>query len=154
MSDSLRTYGLQHPKLLCPPLSPRVCSSSCLLCWWCYLTVSSSAASFTLPQSFPASGPFPMSGLFTSGGQSIVASASALILPVNIQDCFSLGLTDLISFQSKVLSRVFFSTTIQKHQFLVLSLLYGPTLTFLQDYWKKHSFGYMNLCWQNVVSVF
>ena len=116
MSDSLRTHGLQHPKLLCPPLSPRVCSSSCLLCWWCYLTVSSSAASFTLPQSFPASGPFPMSGLFTSGGQSIGASASALVLPVNIQGWFPLGLTDLISLLFKGLSRIFSITTFWRHE--------------------------------------
>ena len=88
-------------------------------------------------QSFPASGFFIMSWLFTSGGQRIGALASESGLPMNIQDWFPLGLTGLISLQSKGLSRVFSNTTVQKHQFLVLSLLYGPTLTYIHDYWKN-----------------
>ena len=87
-------------------------------------------------QSFPASGSFPMSWLLASGGQSIGVSTSASVLPMNIQDWFPLGLTGLISLQSKGLSRAFSSTTVRKHQFLVFSLLYGPTLTSIQDYWK------------------
>ena len=100
--------------------------NSCPLNWWCYLTISSSAASFSFClQSFPASGSFPMNWLFTSGGQRIGASASASVLPTNIQDWFPLGWTGLISLLSKGLSRVFSNTTVQKHQFFgaQLSLL-------------------------------
>ena len=118
MSNSLWLQGLQHTRPPCSSPSPRVCPSSCPLSQWCYLTISSSATLFSsCPQSFPASGSFPVSQLFTSGGQSIGASASASALPVSIQDWFPLGLTGLISLQSKGLSRVFCSTTIQKHQF-------------------------------------
>ena len=95
---------------------PRVCSNSCLLSWWCHPTISSSVASFSsCPLSCPASGSFPMSWLFTPGGQSIGASAS--VLSLNIQGWFPLGLTGLISLLSKGLSRVFSSTTVWKHQF-------------------------------------
>ena len=116
MSDSLRPHELQHASLLCPPPSPRVCSDSWPLNRWCCLTVSSSATlfSFYLP-SFPALGSFAVSWLFASGGQSIVASAS--VLPMNIQSWFLLGLTGLITLQSKGLSRTFSSTTVRKHQF-------------------------------------
>ena len=101
-----------------PPLSPRVCSDSCPLSWWCYLTISSSATPFSFSfWSFPASGSFPMELAFTWGGQSIRASASASVLPVNIQGWFPLRLTSLIFLQSKGLSRVFFSVTTWKHQF-------------------------------------
>ena len=93
----------------------------------------------SLLRSFPASGSFQMSQFFTSGGQSIGASASALVLPMNIQDWFPVGLTGLISLQSKRLSRVFSNTTAQKYP-SALSLLYGPTLTSIHDYWKNHSF--------------
>ena len=114
MSDSLWLHGLPHTRLLCPPLSPGICSGSCQ---WCHPTISSSTAPFSsCPQSFPASGSFPVSQLFTSGGQSIGASASASVL-MNIQGWFPLGLTGLISLVSKGLSRVFFHTTVWKHQF-------------------------------------
>ena len=91
-----------------------------------------------LPLSFPGSISFPMSQFFTSGGQSIIASASASasVLPMNIQDWFLLGLIGLISFQSKGLSRVFFNTIVQKHHSLTLKFLYSPTLTSIHDYWK------------------
>ena len=93
--------------------------AACPLRWWCHPTISSSAAPFSsCPQSFPASASFPVSWLFTSGGQNVGASTSASVLPANIQDWFPLGLTDLISFQSKGLSRIFSSTTIWKHQFV------------------------------------
>ena len=112
------THGMQHARLFCLPLSPRVCSNSCPLSQWCYLTISSSVALFSFGlQSFPALGSFPVSQLFTSGGQSIGASASATVLPMSIQGWFPLGLTGLISLQSKGLSRVFSGTTIQRHQF-------------------------------------
>ena len=101
-----------------PALSPRVCSNSCPLYQWCHSTISSSVVPFSsCPQSFPASGSFPMSQLFASGGHSIGASVSASVLPMNIQDWFPLGLISLISLLSKGLSRVFSNTTAQKHQF-------------------------------------
>ena len=100
-------------RLTCLSLSPAVCLNSCLLSQWCYLTISSSATPFFFClQSFPASGSFPVSRLFASGGQNSGASASASVLPMYIQDWFPLGLTCLISFQSKGLPRVFSSTTI------------------------------------------
>ena len=101
------------------------------------------------PQSFPASGSFPMNRLFTSGGQSLGASAS--VPPMNFQGWFPLGLTGLTSLHSK---GVFCNTTIQKYQSSVLSLLYGPTIISTHDYWKNHSFEYVDLCWQSNVSAF
>ena len=99
-------------------LSPGVYSNSCPLSQWCYLTISSSVAPFSFClQSFPSSGSFTISQLFTSGGQSIGASASAPVLPLNIQGWFPLGLTGLISLPSKWLPRVFSSTTVWKNQF-------------------------------------
>ena len=91
-------------------------------------------------QSFSTSWSYPKSQFFTSGGQSIRASALAPVLPMNIQGWFPLGLNSLISLQSKGFSRVFSSTTIQSISSLMLILLYGPTLTYIQDYWKEHSF--------------
>ena len=131
------------------------CINFCPSCWWCHQIISPSVTSCSsCPQSFPASGSFPMSKLFASSGQSIGASASARVLPVNIQGWFPLGLTGLIPLLSKGLPRDLSSTTIGKHKFLALSLYYGPTLTSAHDYWKNHSFDYMNLCWQSVVSAF
>ena len=104
-------------------------------------TISSSAAPFSFClRSFPESGSFPMSQFFASGGQNIGVSASASVLPLNIQDWFLLGWTGCISLQSKGLSRVFSNTTVQKHQFLSAQLFYGPTLTSIHDHWKNHSF--------------
>ena len=110
MTNSLQRHGLQHSRLPCPSLSPTVCSGSCPLSQWCYLNISSSAALFFCLQSFSASGSFPMYWLFASGGQSIRASTSASVLPMNIQGWCPLGFTGLISSQSKGLSRIFFST--------------------------------------------
>ena len=111
---SLQPHRLKHTRLPCPSLSNTVCSNSCPLSRWCHPTISSSVIPFCL-QSFPASGSFPVSQLFASGGQSIRALASAL--PMNIQGWFPLGLTGLISLQSKGLSRVFSSITIWRHRF-------------------------------------
>ena len=111
--------GPQHTRLPCPSLSTRVCSNSCPLCRWCHPTISSPVIPFSsCLLSFPAWGSFPMSLLFPSGGQSIGASASASVLPVNSQGWFPLGLTGLISLQSKGLSRVFSNTEVWKHEFL------------------------------------
>ena len=119
MSDSLQPHGLQHASLPCPSLSPRVCSDSYPLSRWCHPTISSSVVPFSsCLQSFPASGSFPVSQLFPLGGQSIGASASALVLPVSIEGWYPLGSTGLISLLSKGLLRVFSSITIWQHQFL------------------------------------
>ena len=110
-------HALQYARLPCLSLSPRAGSNSCPLSWWFYLTILSSVTSFSsCSQSFPATSSFPISWLFDSGGQNIGASASALVLPMNIQGLFPLGLTGLISMKSKGLSRVYSSTTIRKHQ--------------------------------------
>ena len=106
MSNSLQPHELQHARLSCPLLSPGFCSNSCPLSQWCYLTISPSVTHFSCSQSFPASGSFSMNQLFTSGSQSIGASASASVLPVNIQDWFPFGLSSLISLLPKELSRV------------------------------------------------
>ena len=117
-SNSLQHHRLQPARLPCPPLSPKACSNSYPLNQWCHPTISSSVISFSsYLQFFPESGSVPMSLLFTSGGQSIGASASASFLPLNIQNWFLLRLTGLISLQSKGLSRVFSNTAVQKHQF-------------------------------------
>ena len=118
MSDSLRPYGLQHARLPCPSLSPRICLHSCPLSQWCHSTISPSFTPFSSCLQFlPGSGTFPKSQFFTSGGQRVGASASASVLPMNIQGWLPLGLTGLISLLSKGISRVFSSTTIQNHQF-------------------------------------
>ena len=118
MSDSLRPHGLQHARPPCPSPTPRVYSNSCPLSQWCHPTISSSVIPFSSHlQSCPASGSFPMSQFFASGGQSIGVSASTSVLPMNIQDWCPLGWTGWISLQSKGLSRVLSSTTIGKHQF-------------------------------------
>ena len=109
---------MQHATPSCPSPTPRVCSNSCPSSQWCHPTISYSVVPFfSCLQPFPASGSFQMSQLFTSGGQSIGASGSASVLPINIQDWFPLGWTVWISLQSKGLSRVFSKTTVQKQQF-------------------------------------
>ena len=123
VSNSFWPHGLQCSRLPCPSPTHGAYSNSCPLSRWCHPTISSSVVLFaSCPQSFPASGSFPMSQFFTSGGQSIGASASASVLPINIQDWFPLGWTGWISLQSKGLSRVFSNTTVQKHQFFATQL--------------------------------
>ena len=118
VSDSLRPHRLQYTRSPCPSPTPGVYSNSCPLSWWCHPTISSSVIPFSSRlQSFPALGSFPVSQPFTSGGWSIGVSASTSVLPMNIQDWFPLGLTGLISMQSKGLSRILSNTTVQKHQF-------------------------------------
>ena len=119
VSVSFQTHELQDDRLPCPSPTPGAYSNSCPLSRWCHSTISSSVIPFSSHlQSFPASGSFPRSQFFASGGQSIGVSASASVLPVNIQDWFPLGRTGFISLQSKGLTRVFSNTTVQKHQFL------------------------------------
>ena len=118
MSNTLWPHGMESSRPPCLSPTPRVCSNSCQSRWWCHPTISSSVVPFSsCLQSFPASVSFPVSQLFTSGGQSIGVSASASVLPMNILDWSPLGWTGWISLQSKGLSRVFSNTTVQKHQF-------------------------------------
>ena len=118
MTDSLWSHEPQHTRPPCPSPTPRVYPNSCPLSRWCHQAISSSVVPLSsCPQSFPASGAFPMSQLFTSGGQSIGVSASTRVLPMNTQDWSPLKWTGWISLQSKGLSRVFSNTTVQKHQF-------------------------------------
>ena len=118
VSDSLQPHELQHTRPHCPSPTPGVYPNSCLLSWWCHLTISSSVVPFSsCLQSFPTSGSFQMSWLFASGGQNTRVSALTSVLPMNTQDWFPLGWTSWISLQSKGLSRVFSNTTVQKHQF-------------------------------------
>ena len=150
MSDSLWPHGLQHTRLSYPLLSPRICLNSCPLNRRCHPTISSSVTPFSsCPQSFPASGPFPVSQLFASGDESIGASAS--VLPVNIQGWFPLGLTGLISLLYKGLSRVFSSTAVWKHQLFSTQPCLWYNSHIHSWLWKYHSFAYMDLA--NTVSI-
>ena len=133
VSHSLRPHESQHARPPCPSPTPGVCSDSCPSSRWCQPAISSSVVPFSsCPRSLPASGSFPTSQLFTSGGQSIGVSASASVLPVNTQDWSSSGWTGWTSLQSKGLSRVFSNTAVQKHHrnlcpyFLVLNLRFLP----------------------------
>ena len=123
VSGSLWPHEPQYARPLCPSPTPRVHPNPCPSSRWCHPTISSSVVPFSCPQSFPASGSFPMSQLFASGDQSIGVSASTSVLPMNTQDWSPLGWTGWISLQSKGLSRVFSNITVQKHQF------FGPQLS-------------------------
>ena len=132
-------HGLKHARLPCPSLSPGACSNSCPLSQWCYLTISSSVSPFSCsPPSFPASGSFQMSWLFTSSGQSI--RPSALVLPLNTQGWFPLGLTGVLSPCSPRDSQESFpAPQFESINSSALSLFYGPTLTSVPEYWKKNA---------------
>ena len=130
VSNSLWPHDSQHARPPCSSPTPRVYSNSCPSSRWCHPAISSSVVPFSsCPQSLTASGSFPMSQLFTSGGQSIGVSASASVLPVNTQDWSPLGWTGWISLQSKGLSRVFSNTTVQKHQFFRCSAFFTVQLS-------------------------
>ena len=146
MSNSLWPCGLQHVRLPCPSQSSGICSNSCPLSQWYYLTISFSVAPFSFClQSFPASGSFPVSWLFISGGQTTGALASASVFPMNIQGWFPLGLTGLI-LQSKGLSRVFSNTIVQKHQFIGTQLSLWSNSHIHTWLLEKPSFDYTDLC--------
>ena len=150
MSDSLRPHGQQRCRPPRPLPSPGVCSISCPLSWWCYPNILSSFVPFFFfLQSFPASGSFPMSQLYTSGEQNIGASASASVFPMNIQGWVSLGLTgfDFLAVQGTVKSLL-------QHHNSKAPILYGPTLISIHDYWKNQSFDYTDLCQQSNFSAF
>ena len=134
MSDSLQPPGLQHTRLPCPSPTPRAYSNSCPLSWWCHPTIASSVAPFSSHlQSFPASGSFPFSQLFTSGGQTIGASGSASVLPMNIQGWFPLGLTDLISLLYRDAQESSPTPQFKNINSPALNFLYSPTLTSICD---------------------
>ena len=142
VSDSWWPHGLQHSRPPCPSPSPGVCSNSGPLSQWCHPTISSSVTPFSsCLQSFPAPGSFPMSWLFTSGGQCIGASTSASVLPINIQGWFPLDWL-VWSYCPKHSQESSPAPQFRSINSLVLSLLYGPTLTSVCDYWKNHSFDY------------
>ena len=139
MSNSLWPHELQHTRPPCPSPTPGVDSNSCPSSWQCHPAISSSVIPFSFClQSLPAWGSFPMSQLFTWGGQSIGVSALASVLPMNTQDWSSLGWTGWISLQSKGLSRVFSNTTVQKHQYVLR--LKNSFFTFL--FWRKNSYHF------------
>ena len=120
---TLQPHGLQHARPPCPSPTPRIYPNLCPLSRWCHPTISSSVIPFSSSlQSFPASGSFPRTQFFASGGQNIRVSASISVLPMNIQDWSALGWTGWISLQSKGLSKVFSNTTVQKHQFFSAQL--------------------------------
>ena len=153
VSNSLRLHEPQHARPPCPSPTPGVHPNPCPLCRWCHLAISSSVVLFSFcPQCFPASGSFQMSQLFPSDGQSIGASAS--VLPMNIQDWFPLqwlvwSLCSQRDFQEYSPGLQF-----ESNSSLMLSLLYGPTLTSVHGYWKSHSFDYADLCQQSDVLTF
>ena len=137
---TLWPHGLQHARPPCPSPTPRVYSNSCPLSQWCHPTISSSVVSFSSHlQSFPASGSFQMSQLFASGGQSIGVSASTSVFPMNIQDWFPLGWTGWSPCSPRD-SQESSTPQFKSINALVLSFLYGPSLTSIHDYWKNHSF--------------
>ena len=140
MSNSLWPQGLQHGRLRRASPAPGAYSNSCPLSQWCHSAISSSVVPFSsCPQSLRASGSFPMSQFFPSGGQSIGVSALTSVHPMNPEDWSPLGWTSWISLQSKGLSRVFSNTTVQKHQFFCTQLSLYTTLTSIHDYWINHS---------------
>ena len=148
VSDSLQPHGLQHTMPPCSSPTPRAYSNSCPSHWWWHPTISSSVVPFSCLRSLPGSGSFPMSWLLASRGQNTRASASASVLPINIQDWFPLRLTGLVSLQSKGLSKLSFFFFFLGSPwgvevrcfFFLLSFLYSPTLTSIHDHWKNHSF--------------
>ena len=141
VSISLRPHEPQHARRPCPSPTPRVYPNPCPLSQWlpsnhlilCHCLL-------LLPSIFPSIRVFPNESVLHTGGQSIGISASASVLPINIQDWFPLGLTDLISLQSEWLSRAFSNTIVQSNSSLVVSFLYSPTLTSIHNYRKNHSF--------------
>ena len=141
VSNSLLPHGLQHARPPCPSPTPRVYSNSCLLSWWCHPTILSSVVPFSsCLQSFPASGSFQMNQFFTSGGQSIGVSASATVLPMNIQDWCPLGWKVGSLCHPRDSQESSPTPQFKSINSLALSFLYSPTLTSVHDYWKNDSF--------------
>ena len=155
MSGSLQPHGLQHARPPCPSRTPGAYSTSCPSTRWCHPTISSSVVPFSsCLQSFPASGSFLVSRFFPSCGLSIRASASASVLPMNIQDWCPLGWTGLILLLPEGLSRVFSSTIDEKHQLFGAQPSLWSNSTSIHDYWKNCSFDCVDLCPLYVLSTY
>ena len=155
MSDSLRPRELQHTRPPCPSPTPGVHSNSHPSSHWCHPAISSSVIPFSsCPESLPASETFPMSQLFTWGGQSTGSSALASVLPKNTRGWSPLGWTGWISLQSKGLSRVFSNTKVQKHQFFGTQLSSQSNSHIHTWPLEKHSLDLTDLCWQSNISAF
>ena len=155
MSNSLRPYEPQHARPPCPSITPGVYPNSCASSRWCHPTISSSVVPFSsCPQSLPASRSFPMSQLFTRGGQSIGVSASASVLPMNTQDWSPLGWTGWFSLQSRDSQESSPTPQFKNINSSALSFLHSPTLTSIHYYWKNHSFHYTDVCRQSDLSAF
>ena len=149
MTDSLWPCGLQHASPPCPSPSPRVCPSSGPLHWWYLSAISSSEALFSFcPQSFPTSGTFPISWLFTKGDQNTGASASASVLPMSIQSWLPLRLTVWSLCCPRESQESSAAPQFKSINPLALCLLYGPSLTTISDHWEDHSLDYTELYWQ------
>ena len=155
VSNSLQPHGLQHLSLLQSSPYSRACSNSCLLSWWMPSNGLVLCPPLLLvPSIFPSIRVFSNEWLFSSGGQSIGALASSSVLPMNIQDWFPLGFTCLISCSPRDSQEPSLATQFKNIDFLEFSLHYGPTLTSVHDYWKNHSFDYLDLCLPSNVSAF
>ena len=148
MSTSLQPRGLQHARLACLSLSPRICSDSCPSFRWCYPAMSLPVTPFSsCPQTFPASESFPMSWLFASDGQSFGASTSSSALPMNISGLIFLRIDwlDVLAIQ-RTLKEYSPVPQFKSINSLQLSPPFGPALTLIHNYWKNHSFDCMDLC--------
>ena len=155
MSNSLRPHESQHTRPPCPSPTPGVHSDSRPSSQWCHPAISSSVVPFSsCPQFLLASGSFPMSQLFALSGQSIGVSALASVLPMNIQDCFSLGLMVCTPFCPRDSQESSPTPQFKSINSLALSFLYSPTFTSIHDYWKNHSFEQSDLFKQSHVSTF
>ena len=153
VSNSLQSHEPQHARPPCPSPTPRVYPNSCPLSWWCHPTTSSSVIPFSsCPQSFPASGSFPMSHLFTSDDQSIGVSTSASVFLMSVQGWFPLRLTGLIPCCPKDSQESSPVPQFQGIYFSALHLLYSPSLTIIHDHWEDYSLDYTHLCWKSNIS--
>ena len=155
VSDSLPPHGLQRANLPCPSPSPGACSNSCPLSWWCHPTISSCHPLLLLLLIFPRIKVFSNELALRIKWPNIGASASTSVLPMSIiQDWFPLGLTGLISCWPRDSQESSPTPQFKSISSLVLSLLYVPTLIFVHNYWKNHSFDCKDLCWQSNVTAF
>ena len=155
MSDSLRPHESQHTRPPCPSPTPGVYSNSCPSNGWCHPAISSSIVPFSsCPQFLQASGSFPVSQLFTWGGQNTGVSASASVLPMNTQDWSPLGWTGWSPCSPRDSQESSPTPQFKSINFSAFSFLHSPTLTSIHDHWKNHSLDQMDLCWQSNVSAF
>ena len=151
MSDSLQPHEPQHTRIPCPSLSPRVCLNICLLSWRCHPTISSSFTPFSsCLQSFPASGSFPVSQLYPSGGQILELQHQSFQWIFRVDLLYSWLI--LYPYSLRDSQESFPAPQFESLISSMLSLLNGPSLTSVYDYWKNHSFDYMDLCWQSFPS--